>query len=224
MPTKFTPISIIKQNTSVIGTPTFLADPTFTPWSLSSGNFLNSKQKYYAKSNTGRYLNQEGANIEMSNKYPFAGGYVTSNNPNKVYLNPNNPTPTGIGEIFVHEYQHLLDSVRPNGMQSLLENKAPQGASYKNTSEDFEKLLKNIDFTYAKYKDKYNLSNDFTDSGIFAELKRIEATLPVGKNIFDTDIGKDISKGLPYFKAGYFNQTRPKTGEIMYSLETALGE
>ena len=160
-------------------------------------------------------------------KFPAAGMY-TSGSPEEVTVNVNSGLPSK--GVFVHEFQHKLDDDQRNNRNNRSKKESFPEAyvrdlsgteKWKDTSSDYSTLNDNVKSAFSTYRKKYQLGEDFVDRGLIPELKRIESTLPVGKNIFDTDIGKAVSKGLPNFKFAYYNQTKPSKGTYMYSAETA---
>jgi hypothetical protein len=178
---------------------------------------------------SGRYFDTGKGVLKKVNavsKFPAAGVH-TSATPDEVTVNVNSGVPNKA--VFVHELQHKLDyDQRDNKNNRLKAERFPDAYArdfgekgWTDTSADYSTLFDNVKNAYSTYRKKYMLSGDFKDNGLIPELKRIESTLPVGMNIFDTDIGKAISKDLPKFKFAYYNQTAPSKGTYMYSADTA---
>ena len=120
---------------------------------------------------------------------------------------------------FEHERQHLLDAKRGKNEprypapEALAENadylmkfKPPIPAD-KNLQV---KTAEDISSVYQKYRKELGLSGDFTGSGFFAEIRRIEKSLPVGKSILETNIGKDLFANNPELLQTYWSRTRPE--------------
>jgi hypothetical protein len=179
---------------------------------------------------SGRYFDTGKGVLNKINAVPKlpAAGVYTNATPDEVTVNVNSGLPNK--NVFVHELQHKLDDDQGfNRNNRLKAEKFPEAyvrdlgnnKRWTDTSEDYSTLYDNVKNAYSTYRKKYMLSGDFTERGLIPELKRIESTLPVGKNIFDTDIGKAVSKDLPKFKFAYYNQTAPSKGTYMYSVDTA---
>ena len=171
---------------------------------------------------SGRYFDTGGNTRIQAIPLPARyGGNFVPQMPNQVIINPNFDLPHK--DTFVHELQHKLDyeRIKDKPWQNAYTRDLSENKAWTDTSKDYAKLSNNVKSAFEKYREKYNLSVDFNSVGLIPELKRIESTLPVGQNIFDTDIGKHISKELPNFKFAYFNQTAPSEGTMMYSQDTA---
>jgi hypothetical protein len=162
-------------------------------------------------------------NVNSIDGYMHEGGKTMPySDPTSVWVNRNSMYDPS--QIFVHEKQHLLDARRGRTEPRFPapDFKVEEASYYTNMPEKTgysEKELKaiqdktkqDIDNVYRKYRDsKYLLSDDFTDSGFFAELKRIESTLPKGKGIQDTDIGKELFSNNPDLLMTYWSRTRPE--------------
>ena len=179
---------------------------------------------------SGRYFDTGKGVLNKINAVPKlpAAGVYTNATPDEVTVNVNSGLPSK--NVFVHELQHKLDDDQGSNRNNRLKaEKFPEAyvrdlgnnKRWTDTSDDYSTLYDNVKNAYSTYRKKYKLSGDFSERGLIPELKRIESTLPVGMNIFDTDIGKAVSKGLPKFKFAYYNQTAPSKGTYMYSVDTA---
>lgn len=144
-------------------------------------------------------------------------GFYSSRNPNSIWVSPENAYSTT--DAVSHEYQHLLNQARKKDSSFF--------DPYANNPEKrkaVEQLLSEVEGKYGPggYGDdgngksdiKYNLSADFLDlnEGFLATLKGIEARLPVGKSIYDTNLGKAIFTNNPELKNYYMTNTRPTKG------------
>lgn len=179
---------------------------------------------------SGRYFDTGKGVLNKINAVPKlpAAGVYTNATPDEVTVNVNSGLPSK--NVFVHELQHKLDDDQASNRNNRLKAESFPEAyvrdlgnnkRWTDTSEDYSTLYDNVKNAYSSYRKKYKLSGDFKERGLIPELKRIESTLPVGMNIFDTDIGKAVSNGLPKFKFAYYNQTAPSKGTYMYSVDTA---
>jgi hypothetical protein len=179
---------------------------------------------------SGRYFDTGKGVLNKINAVPKlpAAGVYTNATPDEVTVNVNSGLPSK--NVFVHELQHKLDDDQAFNRNNRLKAESFPEAyvrdlgnnkRWTDTSEDYSTLYDNVKNAYSSYRKKYKLSGDFKERGLIPELKRIESTLPVGMNIFDTDIGKAVSNGLPKFKFAYYNQTAPSKGTYMYSVDTA---
>lgn len=167
--------------------------------------------------NKGRYQNYSG-----DYKVTFYPGY--NNRAVQGYYDPaikkeiNINSQRSRSEVFptlIHERQHLIDNeLQPQASTFPLSSFYGANGRWPSKTLPIESLAKEeyIESTnklisvYRKYAKKYNLPGDFiTDPWV--ELTAIERQLPAGKGIMDTDIGKELFKDGPMFKAMYYNLT-----------------
>lgn len=160
---------------------------------------------YYSPKKPGE-LTIDPSNIELANRI------------NKIYAQKHDietPMRGSPQQTFVHEQQHMKDFEKER-------QKFPYGSPEKHLDEHVKNLAASdaIKETYNKYKEKYNLSDDYkTGKGFYAELARIQSTLPVGQNIFDTDLGKDLLKDIPELKSFFYKATAPYKGTEIHSAD-----
>jgi len=126
-------------------------------------------------------------------------------------------------QTFEHERQHLLTADRTQKgetsypLQDYTEGaKLPAYTKYANKSsiaenpESTRAHLNNIRDVYAKKRFPEFLADDFTGTGFFPEIRRIEASLPKGTNLLDTEFGQDVFNRNPELLDAYFSMTRPQ--------------
>jgi hypothetical protein len=163
---------------------------------------------------TGRFIDTSGLkNVNFGTDNQGEYGFYNPESPDEISLNPNmfygyiEPS-----ETFAHEHQHLLDYKNPG-----------QGAVYGNPIGRMPNVSKVMEVSDAirkaadKYRASNKLSDDFTGKGFYAELVRLQSKLPVGKNIFDTPIGKELASKIPELKSYFYQATTPIGGTEMHS-------
>lgn len=138
------------------------------------------------------YFGDAGDGGEFDPKYPKA-----------IKANLNEDTFNLIGTIS-HENQHLKDNIL--GVPNLFSKSFTKGEGLKRSIS--------LDKIYEKYKDRYSLPDDFTKYP-WVHLSAIQAQLPVGKNIFDTDLGKEIAS--QWSKDSGFSEQAVKN-ELYYAM------
>jgi hypothetical protein len=155
---------------------------------------------------------------EMKNAADSEGGVTRPyGEPGIVKINPKGNFKDKYG-TFEHERQHLIDAKRG---KTELRYPAPEfvaeDAKYdsekKSLAADKDlqfKTRNDINLAFQKYRKELGLSADFTESGFFAEMRRIEKSLPVGKSILETDIGRDLFANNPELLQTYWSRTRPQ--------------
>ena len=155
-------------------------------------------------------------------------GYVKHDSPSVVNIaSPLNEFQTKM--ILGHEAEHSqqLES------KKWIEEQLKKDPKYRipnllGTSRDFigreEVWKQNLEINksaqdaYKKYQKKYNLTVEFPEknSELMADMVGIEATLPRGQSVLDTDIGKDIFN-TPEKRRWYLASSLPNTTKMLES-------
>jgi hypothetical protein len=163
---------------------------------------------------TGRFIDTSGIkNVNFGTDGQREYGFYNPESPDEINLNPDmffgHIEPS---ETFAHEHQHLLDYKNPT-----------QGSVYGNPigrMPNVDKIMstsKVINDAANKYRLSNDLSDDFTGKGFYPELARIQSKLPVGKNVFDTPMGKELANKIPELKSYFYQATTPIGGTEMHS-------
>lgn len=175
------------------------------------------KSELDALQNKGRYQNYSGD--YKVNFYPGYSdralhGYYDPAIKKEININSQRYS-SEVLPTLIHERQHLIDNeLQPRASTFPLSSFYGANGRWPSKTTASESLAKGeyVDSTnklisaYKKYGKKYNLPGDFiTDPWV--ELTAIERQLPAGKGIMDTDIGQDLFKDNPMFKAMYYNLT-----------------
>lgn len=123
-------------------------------------------------------------------------------------------------QTFEHERQHLLTANRTKKgetsypLQDYTEGaKLPTYTKYANQSdiaENPKSIREHLNNLYDVYAKQQFLADDFTGTGFFPEIRRIEKSLPKGTNLLDTQFGKDTFDRNPELLNAYFDMTRPE--------------
>jgi hypothetical protein len=164
------------------------------------------------KSPTGRFVDTSGINRINLNDTNNYYGYYNRDVPGVINLGPKklaSPNPNFTpAEVLAHEHQHLLD--REKDSLNLIYPGNPL-ARIPTNRRDAAKADIN------KVYNENAVSNDFKTNGFYPELARIQSKLPVGQNVFDTPIGKELLKSMPELKSYFYQATSPLGGTEMHS-------
>lgn len=131
-----------------------------------------------------------------------ASGYYEPSSPgilNVSYKSPDVIKTTGHEAYHsqAYDYGKWLNAYKDwNENPNLLGLRALDYSPYSSLSQEHNDFRKRVKDVYEKYEKDYNLNTRFTGhpSEMMADLQGIEAKLPSGKTILDTDIGKDLFK------------------------------
>jgi len=149
---------------------------------------------------------------------PGLGGYVTEKEPTTINLNQRSifePLPT-VGHEATHVAQNLAN-------KELLKNKDDYsyrlglGGPLKSFPKNMMiQINENAEKVYQEYKDKDILSSDFSrdQREMMADLQGLEAALPKGQTILDTDIGKKMFP-TPELQHFYLQSSLPYTTKML---------
>jgi hypothetical protein len=159
---------------------------------------------------------------------PGFGGKVNRNFPGTVFLNPDssfNPK-----ETLAHEAQHLQQLEAEKFIQKALkEGNYPRNFSIPGVANNyrigdgevpidraFRDIRKNAKELTPEMRKKYELSRDFQDDDkeFMADMVSFESSLPNGKSILDTDIGRAIFK-TPEQRQAYLVASMPNTTKFL---------
>lgn len=171
---------------------------------------------------------------------PGVGGYVAPSESDVANLNTYGKA-FPPEETLVHEGQHLKD-YKNQLLEKYLSKNLPLSDEYDSDSlipflsdlkkkGEYEKYSLADDFVpfNQEYKVGEEVKKDVRPRGFFSELARIESTLPPGKGIQDTDIGKEIFSKYPELRPLYQSGSAPnnttqmtewKEPESKYSLKS----
>lgn len=140
--------------------------------------------------------------INALNDMYTEAGFVQKDKPTTLHINPYSfadPINTTGHEAYHAQsniYKDFLDKegIKANilGFDTLIP-KGTEGISGKEYKADFLKRIKNA---YLQYGNEYKFGEGFTSNPheFMANLQGIESTLPSGKTILDTKVGKDLFK------------------------------
>lgn len=143
-------------------------------------------------------INPIYSNVVNGRFYPSAPNEID------VAVNANNPLKTTGHEAYHLQSENYAKFLNDTGQSKqtniygLNKNTPYTGFFSKIDKQDFNKRIEDA---YQKYRNKYKLGGEFANTGFLgkahetmADLQGIEATLPSGQTILDTDIGKDLFK------------------------------
>jgi hypothetical protein len=156
-------------------------------------------------------------NALKTDRSELAGVTYPYKEPSFININPKS-TFGGKYGTFEHERQHLIDAKRgktelryPAPEYVVEDAKYDSEKKFLAADKDLQfKTMNDINLAYQKHRKELGLSEDFTTSGFFAEIRRIEKALPVGKSILETNIGKDLFANNPELLQTYWSRTRPQ--------------
>jgi hypothetical protein len=165
---------------------------------------------------------------DWSRDSPSYGGKVNSNFPGTVFINPDSRF--NKEEVLAHEAEHLQQLEAEKFIQKALkEGNYPRNFSIPGTSNNyrigdgelpidraFRDIRKNAKELTPEIRKKYQLGKDFhnDDSEFMADMVAFESSLPSGKSIFNTDIGRTIFK-TPEQRQAYLTASMPNTTKFL---------
>jgi hypothetical protein len=151
------------------------------------------------------------------------GGYVKKDEPQTVYLNEKSifePVST-LGHEATHVAQDLAnkdlyESQEKNNKDFYTYRLGLGGPMMSYPSDKMNEIYKNAEKVFNEYKDKKIFSSSFpnSQSEMMADLQGIEASLPKGQTILDTDIGKKMFP-TPELQHFYLQSSLPYTTKML---------
>ena len=200
---------------------------------MDDQKLFNDFRKYAQEKGRGTNLQnpvftQDVKEVLSRPREPGFGGNVNRNFPGTVFINPDssfNPR-----ETLAHEAQHLQQLEAEKFIQKALkEGNYPRNFSIPGVSNNyrigdgevpiertFRDIRKNAKELTPEIKEKYDLSRDFhtDDKEFMADMVSFESSLPSGKSIFNTDIGRAIFK-TPEQRQAYLSVSFPNTTKFL---------
>ena len=156
------------------------------------------------------------------------GGYMAHRSPENVNINVKSSTLPNVKKTLGHEAEHSQQAETRKWIQEQQkkdpEFKTPSllGTSIKVSdsrgANQRVEIMKSAQDAYKKYEKKYELGYNFDKnaSEFMSDMVGIEATLPAGSSVLDTDIGKDIFN-TPEKRRWYLLSSLPNTTKMLES-------